>query len=110
MSAERAGEFNSIRHSRQGLNKYIDELAAILAWEPASEINRHCFALCKYSFVFPPQRFMFLLAPANAELVAGHDGAIKLRAALSAIFWNGKYRGASVGSAAFGTELHGTKI
>jgi len=53
---------------------------------------------------------MFLIAPANAELVAGHDGAIKLRAALSAIFWNGKYRGASVGSAAFGTELHGTKI
>ena len=110
MSAERAGEFNSIRHSRQGPNKYIDELAAILAWKPTSEINRHCFALCKYSFVFPPQRFMFLIAPANAELVAGHDGAIKLRAALSAILWNGKYRRASVGSSALGTELHTMKI
>jgi hypothetical protein len=46
VTAERAGELNSIRQLRQSINKYGYELAAILAWKPASEISRHCFAPC----------------------------------------------------------------
>jgi hypothetical protein len=42
MVAERAGQPNAIRESRQGRGKYTDMLAAIVASYPTSEINGHC--------------------------------------------------------------------